>query len=522
MRVATASQIAEIDRRTIEEFGIPASTLMERAGQAIANAAMSMLSALDSPRVVVVCGKGNNGGDGLVAARDLRLKGVHVEIILASAESELSGEARRALEAARRDDIPTRAIRDPDADRILSGAALIIDALFGTGFRGQARGEAAELINAINRTGTPVLAVDIPSGVSADTGSADGAAIRAAATITMGLPKVGLLVFPGADLAGSIFVADIGYPGTLSSDSSVPTHLVTSEMVRALLPVRRPDSHKGDYGRILIVAGSVGFTGAAVLATQGALRSGAGLVTLAVPKSVYPIIASHVIEGMPTPLQDSQGALTAGALKQLQTLLRSSDVVAAGPGLSQAAGVRHVIQGLLGSGKPMVLDADGLNVTAGRAKMLSKAAAPLVITPHPGELGRLLDLPATKIQEDRLTAARSAAKRFKCTVLLKGARTVVATSAGEAYIVPTGNPGLATGGMGDVLTGAIASLIGQGLDPISAAYCGAYLHGLAADLIASERGMAGMLASEVADHLPVAIERIRRGEHKDPVTELRA
>jgi len=331
-----------------------------------------------------------------------------------------------------------------------------------------------------------------------------------------------LLVFPGADLAGSIFVADIGYPGTLSSDSSVMTHLVTSEMVRALLPVRRPDSHKGDYGRILIVAGSVGFTGAAVLATQGALRSGAGLVTLAVPKSVYPIIASHVIEGMPTPLQDSQGALTAGALKQLQTLLRSSDVVAAGPGLSQAAGVRHVIQGLLGSGKPMVLDADGLNVTAGRAKMLSKAAAPLVITPHPGELGRLLDLPATKIQEDRLTAARSAAKRFKCTVLLKGARTVVATSAGEAYIVPTGNPGLATGGMGDVLTGAIASLIGQGLDPISAAYCGAYLHGLAADLIASERGMAGMLASEVADHLPVAIERIRRGEHKDPVTELRA
>lgn len=522
MRVATASQIAEIDRRTIEEFGIPASMLMERAGQAIANAAMSMLSALDSPRVVVVCGKGNNGGDGLVAARDLRLKGVHVEIILASAESEFSGEARRALEAARRDAVPTRAIRDPDADRILSGAALIIDALFGTGFRGQARGEAAELINAINRTGTPVLAVDIPSGVSADTGSADGAAIRAAATITMGLPKVGLLVFPGADLAGSIFVADIGYPGTLSSDSSVPTHLVTSEMVRALLPVRRPDSHKGDYGRILIVAGSVGFTGAAVLATQGALRSGAGLVTLAVPKSVYPIVAAHIVEGMPTPLLDSDGALAGGALKQLRAMLRESDVAAVGPGLSQAAGVRRVVQGLLAADRPVVLDADGLNVLVGKNKILSRASAPLVITPHPGELGRLMNISAKKVQEDRLSAARSAAKRFKCTVLLKGARTVVATSAGEAYIVPTGNPGMATGGMGDVLTGAIASLIGQGLDPISAAYCGAYLHGLAADLIASERGMAGMLASEVADHLPVAIERIRRGEHKDPVTELRA
>ena len=520
MRIATAAQIADIDRRATEEYGLATGTLMERAGQAVADVAISMLSGHDSPRVVVVCGKGNNGGDGLVAARHLRRAHVHVETVLASPESEFSGDARRAFAAAREAGVVIHATNTADARRSLADADLIIDALFGTGFRGPPRGWATELINAVNHAGKPVLAVDIPSGVSADTGRADGAAIRAAATVTMGLPKVGLLVSSGADLAGSIFVADIGYPGTLTGDSSSSTHLVTSEMVRALLPVRRPDSNKGDYGRVLIVAGSVGFTGAAVLATRGALRSGAGLVTLAVPKSVYPIIAAHVVEGMPTPLPDSAGALAAGAVSTLRVLQGRSDVAAAGPGLSQAAGVRRVVQGLLASKKPVVLDADGLNVLVGRTKILSKASAPLVITPHPGELGRLMDIPAEKVQEDRLTAARSAAKRFKCTVLLKGARTVVATSAGDAYIVPTGNPGMATGGMGDVLTGAVASLIGQGLDPTTAAYCGAYLHGLAADLIASARGMAGMLASEVADHLPVAIEHVRLGKVKDPISEL--
>lgn len=520
MRVATATQIAEIDRRATQEFSIPVSVLMERAGQAVASAAMSMLSLRDTPRIVVVCGKGNNGGDGLVAARHLHLRGIQVEAMLASPEAEFSGEARRALEAARQDGVSIRTVTDGETGRILSDAALIIDALFGTGFRGPAKGRSAELIGSINRTHTPVLAVDIPSGVSADTGRADGAAIRAAATITMGFPKVGLLVYPGGDLTGAIFVADIGYPEPLTSDSSIHTHLVTSEMVHALLPVRRQDSHKGDHGRVLIVAGSVGFTGSAVLATRGALRSGAGLVTLGVPKGIYPIVAAHVVEGMPTPLPDADGALAASALTKLKVLLERSDVVAMGPGLSQASGVRRVVHGMLAKTKPVILDADGLNVLAGKTKVLTKSAAPLVITPHPGELGRLMDISAEKIQEDRLSSARHAAKRFKCTVLLKGARTVVATPAGEAYIVPTGNAGMATGGMGDVLTGAIASLIGQGLHPTQAAYCGAFLHGLAADLIASERGMVGMLASEVADHLPVAIEHVRLGKVKDLITEL--
>ncbi|HET6781104.1 MAG TPA: NAD(P)H-hydrate dehydratase [bacterium] len=520
MYVASAKQIADIDRRTTEEYGIAAGTLMERAGQAVADVAISMLSGNDSPRVVVVCGKGNNGGDGLVAARHLRRANVQVETILLSPESELSGNARRAFAEAQQDGVVIRAAGASDGGPIFAGADLIIDAIFGTGFKGPARGRAAELISSINHAGKPVLSVDIPSGVSSDTGSADGAAIRASATITMGFLKVGLLVSPGADLAGEILVADIGYPEALSSNSSVSTHFVTSAMVRSCLPVRRPDSHKGDHGHVLIVAGSMGFTGAAVLATRGALRSGAGLVTLAVPKSVYPIIAAQVVEGMPTPLPDSNGALAAGALKQLRVLRGGSDVAAVGPGLSQAAGVRRVVQDLLAADGPVVLDADGLNVLVGKTKILSRASSPLVITPHPGELGRLMNIPAEKVQEDRLSAARTAAKRFKCTVLLKGARTVVATAAGDAYIVPTGNPGMATGGMGDVLTGAIASLIGQGLDPTAAAYCGAYLHGLAADLIASERGMAGILASEVADHLPVAIEHVRLGKVRDPITQL--
>lgn len=520
MRVATAKQIAEIDRRATEEFGIPAASLMERAGLQVAKVAVSLLSERGGRRVVVLCGKGNNGGDGLVAARSLRDAGVMVEAILAAPESEFSGEARLALAAAREAGIQLRTAGSREDDRFLRTADLIIDALFGTGFRGPVRGPAADLIRAANGSGRPVLAVDIPSGVAADTGRPNGECIRAAATVTMGLPKVGLLVFPGAELAGSVYVADIGYPPGLSNHSSVPTHLVTSGMVRALLPERKPDSHKGDYGRVLIVAGSIGYTGAAVLATRGALRTGAGLVTLAVPETVYPIIASHVVEGMPHPLPDKGGAVATDALKKLDELIQRSDVIAAGPGLSEAAGVRRVVERLLAAGKPLVLDADGLNVLAGRATTLATARAPLVITPHPGELGRLVEMPAGKIQEDRLAAARSAAKRFKCTVLLKGARTVIATPEGDAYISPTGNPGMATGGMGDVLTGTIASLIGQGLNPTAAAYCGAYLHGLAADLIAAERGMAGMLASEVADHLPVAVERVRRGEQKDPIVEL--
>lgn len=516
MRAATSAEIAALDRRATETHGIPVNSLMEQAGARVAQAAGELLAGRNA-RVAVLAGKGNNGGDGFVAARILQGHGAAVTAVLAAPAAEYAGEAARTLAEAR-----AAGVQITDAEHVsLAAFDLIIDALFGTGFRGPARGPAYVLIETANASHVPILAVDIPSGLNADSGQPEGPAIHAVATVTMGLPKVGLLLYPGAELAGMLYVADIGYPSDLADDPSVPTHLVTVEMVRARIPARPPDSHKGTYGRTLIVAGSVGFTGAAALAALGALRSGAGLVTLCVPRAVYPIIAGLVAEAMPHPVDDEDGHLAISALDAVQDAAGAADVVAVGPGLSVAPGVRAVVEGLLRQPRPLVLDADALNVLAGHTDVLAGAAGPLVITPHPGELGRLMDTTAAEIQQDRLAAARQASSQFRCIVVLKGARTIIAQPDGEAFIVPTGNPGMATGGMGDVLTGLIASLIGQGLSPGEAAWTAAYLHGLAADLIAEERGTVGMLASEVAHRLPAAIARVRRGEQRDPFVHLR-
>lgn len=524
MRVVTSAQIAELDRRATAEYGISPAALMDQAGRRVAEVVSNHLRDHGGRGVVVLAGRGNNGGDGLVAARYLRSAGFQVAAFTLADEQEARGEARQALEAARDAGVPLTTVARASAAGVEKGMAatdVIVDALFGTGFRGPAQGEAAALIELANQTGKPIVAVDIPSGLQADTGRSEGPCIRAAATVTMGLPKIGLLVYPGAEAAGTIYVADIGYPDVLADDPAIPTHLVTAAMVRSLVPLRAPDTHKGTYGRVLVIAGSVGFTGAAALTSLGALRTGAGLVTVGVPQSVYPIVAAKVTEGMPTPLADAAGAIAAQARDQIAELAANADVIALGPGLSRSDGVRAVVESLLQGDRPLVIDADALNVLAGRARVLSQSRAPVVITPHPGELGRLVNRSTAEIQTDRLGAARAAAAQFRAVVLLKGARTVVAAPDGQAYIVPTGNPGMATGGMGDVLTGAVAALIGQGRQLVEAAYGGAYLHGLAADLIAEGRGQVGILASEVADHLPMAIHRVQTGEQRDPIIELR-
>ena len=516
MRAPTSSEIAALDRTATDTYGIPVTTLMEQAGRRVAQAALILLGSRTG-RVAVLAGKGNNGGDGFVAGRVLRGHGLPVTAVLIDRAEEYTGEAGRTLADAR-----AAGVELSDASEVaLVSFDLIIDALFGTGFRGPARGTARVLMEAANASRVPILAVDIPSGLNADTGQPEGPAIHAIATVTMALPKVGLLVYPGAELAGTVYVADIGYPPELTGDASVRTQLVMPEMVRARLPARPPDSHKGSYGRSLVVAGSVGFTGAAALAALGALRTGAGLVTLCVPQAVYPIIAGLVAEAMPRPVDDDGRQLSASALDAIREAAAMADAVAVGPGLGVSAGVRAVVEGLLRDGRPLVVDADALNVLAGRAAALADASGPVVITPHPGELARLVDSTPADIQADRLAAARAAASRFRCVVVLKGARTVVAQPDGEAFIVPTGNPGMASGGMGDVLTGMIAAFLGQGLRAPEAAWTAAYLHGLAADLIAEERGVVGILASEVAHRLPAAIARVRRGEQPDPVIQLR-
>lgn len=524
MRVATAQQIAELDRRASEEFGVPTATLMENAGRHVAQVASRLIDQRDARRVAVLVGKGNNGGDGLVAARHLRKRPVDVTAYLIGPESDLTGDAGKALEAAKDARVQIHGVaaaaRPEDFEDWLDQADILVDALFGTGFRGPAREPAASMIIAANRSGKPIVAVDIPSGLNADTGRPEGPCIRAHATVTMGLPKVGLVIYPGAEYVGQLYVADIGYPKDLQDKPGGPTRLVMADMVRSRIPQRRPDSHKGTFGTVLVIAGAVGYSGAPVMTVMGALRTGAGLVKVGVPKAIYEIVASKITEGMPSPLPDEDGALAPEAVDRILDMADSATAIAVGPGLSNVQGPAEVVSALLRTTKPLVIDADGLNVLAGKTDRLPRSA-PTIITPHPGELGRLLGISAADVQKDRLQAARTAAASFRCVVVLKGARTVVALRDGEAFIIPTGNPGMATGGMGDVLTGAIASLLGQGLDPLSAAYAGAYLHGLAGDLLASDRGQVGMLATEVANYLPAAIRRVQAGQYQDPIVRLR-
>lgn len=523
MRLPTSEEMAALDRRAAEEFGISTLMLMEAAGRQVAAAASRMVERAH-PRVFVIAGKGNNGGDGLVAARVLAAAGWRVTVILVAREADVSGDAAVNLSAARRAGVeisPLDSTGVPGLRGVLAGADLIIDGLFGTGFRGPVVGVAAKAIEAMNASGQPILAIDIPSGVHGDDGAVDGPAVRADATVTMGLPKIGVVLPPGAEHAGRVWVADVGHPPRLIDGAGVRTALVTRAMVDAAVPRRRIDAHKGAFGRVLVVAGAVGYTGAAALCTLGALRSGAGLVTTAVPAAIYPIVASIIVEGMPMPLADHEGALAPEAADQIRGLAAAADVVACGPGLSRLPGPTAVVRRLIAEcPKPMVLDADALNVLAGSADALRGARAPVVVTPHPGEMARLLDATVDDIQRRRLDVARAAAQRFGVVAVLKGARTVATSAEGDAFVVPTGNPGMATGGMGDVLTGAIAGFIAQGLSPLDAAWVAAYLHGLAGDLAASERGPAGLLAREVADRLPSALRAVRAGSVDEVVTRL--
>lgn len=515
--------MAALDRRAAEEFGVPTLLLMEAAGRGVIEASRRLVGQ-PCPRVVIVAGKGNNGGDGLVAARLMLAAGWRVSVVLLARDAEVTGDAAVNLQAARRAGVEIVNLDStavPGLRGLLAGADLIVDALFGTGFRGPVVGLAAKSIEAINAAGKPVLAVDIPSGVDGDTGAVEGPAVRAAATVTMGLPKSGLVLTPGAEQAGRIWVADVGHPKRLVDTSPVRAALVTRATVHDLIPRRRLDAHKGDFGRVLVVAGSVGHSGAAVLATLGALRAGAGLVTLGVPAALYPIVGPAVIEGMPLPLPDHDGALAAEAADRILELAGSADVVACGPGLTTLPGPSAVVRRLLAEcPRPLVLDADALNIMAATPARPPASKTQRVMTPHPGEMARLLEARTEDIQRHRLQVARVAASRFNAVVVLKGARTVVADTAGDVFLVPTGNPAMATGGMGDVLTGAIAALIGQGLMPAAAASVGAYLHGLAGDLVAAERGPAGILAREVADALPRALAAVRAGSVAELVTPL--
>ncbi|MCL5023364.1 MAG: NAD(P)H-hydrate dehydratase [Nitrospirae bacterium] len=511
MKVVTAQEMQEIDRKTIRQFGIPGRVLMERAGLSVAGRVKELFG---RKKTIVLAGRGNNGGDGIVAARELFNAGWHVRILFLAGEKELSPDCLFELKIAKRLGVPVE-FRAGINEKDLHGA-LVLDALFGTGLSRNIDGPAAKAIRVLDGFESPVVSVDIPSGISSDTGQVMGAAVNAAYTVTFGLPKRGHLLYPGAAHAGRLFVEDIGFPEVLLASDRLKTESLERGPLSRLVPERPVYSHKGNYGHVLVVAGSRGKTGAAFMSAGASMRTGAGLVTIGAPESLVEALQGRVTEEMTLPLPDTgDGSLSSKATGRILNFLADgADVLCIGPGIGVNEDTRRLIEELVRSSRaPLVIDADGLNSLAeagargrGVKGILRKAHAPLILTPHPGEMARLLqgrkDVPG--IERDRIDTAVKFSKETGTYLILKGVPTVIAEPSGRAFLNSTGNPGMATAGAGDVLTGIIGALLAQGLNPLDAAKLGPYLHGLAGDLAAGETGTASLVASDLISALPAA------------------
>jgi hydroxyethylthiazole kinase-like uncharacterized protein yjeF len=505
--ILTPEESAALDRASAER-GVTVDRLMENAGRAVARAAVTVAGGAYGLRAVALCGKGNNGGDGLVAARHLERSGMGVAVVLLDDPAAYRGAALRNYRRFAADGGRIRGASALSLHRELSRADVVVDAMFGTGFHGAPDGGYAEAMEVANTVPAPVVAVDIPSGVEGETGAVRGVAIHAQVTIALGALKPGVVLYPGAAHAGVVDVADIGVPPDLVGSD---LFLFEREDAATLIPARPDETHKRAAGVVLVLAGSRTMTGAAVLAATAAYRTGAGLVTLAVPESVLPAVEGAVAETTFLPLPETErGSASADAWPLLSERLESVDAVAAGPGLTTDPSTVQLVRRLVAdSPVPFVLDADGLNAFQGNPQLLADRRSEVVLTPHAGEFGRLRGLSSQEVLEDRVGHARKAAAEFRATMLLKGSRTIVAEPNGRATVNPTGTPALATGGTGDVLTGTVSALLAGGLPPHDAARLGAYVHGVAGQLAGRELGR-GTMASDVLRRLPRALARVAR------------
>jgi NAD(P)H-hydrate epimerase len=514
--VFTAAEMRALDERAIRVLGIPGPRLMEAAGTGAAALIARWLAPVRGKRVVVVCGKGNNGGDGFVVARRLRAAGALVRVLLVGRRAEVRGDAAAALARWRGRVEEIHDDGEPGAlARALERADAVVDALLGTGLTGPARGPVAAAIETVNRAGragVPVFALDLPSGLGGDQGALLGPTVRAARTITFAGLKRGLLLHPAAAHAGPIAIVDIGVPAD-EVRRGITTWRIEASDARAAFPPREPDAHKGRFGHLLIVAGSLGKTGAAALAGRAALRSGVGLCTIAAPASQQPVIAAQAPEYMTEALPETGAQnLSLKARERVLELARRMDAVALGPGLSLDPETQELARALvLELDRPLVVDADGLSALAGHLDLLRRAAGPRALTPHPGEMARMLGVEVSAVQADRIEVARAFGRDHGTALALKGAGTVIASPDGRVAINPTGNPGMAKGGSGDVLTGITGALLAQGQSPAAALEAGCYLHGRAGDLAAAERGEVAMIASDIIESLPAALRELTSG-----------
>ncbi len=510
--LVTASEMKEIDRKAVEVFGTPILDLMENAGKGLSEAVLKNYPG--TKRIAIFCGKGNNGGDGLVAARYLSVKS-NVVVFLLCRKEEMRGDARANLDKYKGKlfEVTT----EEEFKKSISGAAkadIIVDAILGTGLKAELTGQYRSVVEGINNLGKKVVSADVPTGISSDNGQVMGFAVRADLTVTFGLPKVGLYLFPGSEYAGRIEVTDIGFPEALISGEGIKAGIVDRSDIAPLFPNRKKDTHKGSYGHLLVVAGSRGKTGAAAMVSMSALRSGTGIVTLAVPKNLQPMYEMKLIEVMTEPLSEGERwSIGENALAEILSLADGKTAVAIGPGIVPTSVALKVMAGLIEDlPHPVVIDAGGIDAIAAYPDILKKAKGPRVITPHPGEMGRLLGVSSRDVQADRVGIAKRYAEENNVCVVLKGAHTVIAVPEGRAYINTTGNPGMATAGSGDVLTGMIGGLLAQGFKPELASIAAVYLHGLAGDLLRNEMGEYGIIATDLIEKIPYAIKTVVRGQ----------
>jgi len=469
MLIASGLEMLEIDKYAIEKLGVPSEKLMENAAKAVMKAVLKYVK--EKSQTAVFCGSGNNGGDGKIVARLLNNQGIYTRCFLISEEINIE-----------------------EVELFCKDYDIIIDAIFGIGLNRAVEGKAVEVIKLINSLNKPVIAVDMPSGISADTGEIRGEAVKATETITFSMPKFGQMVTPGALYCGKIEIADIGIPKEAFETAKFHGRMTDAKFVSKFFPTRNVDSHKGDYGKVLIIAGSEGMTGAALLAAKAALRCGSGLVSVGVPRNIYSIVATGALEAMVFPLPDKR--------KEILKRLENCDVCLIGPGMGISEESSVIVANILQNASvPVVIDADAITAISKQPKMLQGASCPKIITPHDGEFKRLGGFQG----KNRLNSAIDFAKKHNCTLVLKGCKTITANSSGFVWCNTTGNAGMATAGSGDVLAGVIASIIGRGYAPDEAVAAAVWVHGKAGDICAEKFGQYGMTAGDLIEALPKAI-----------------
>jgi len=517
VKAVTGTDMGKLDKFSIEQIGIPGVVLMENAALKVVKHVelyfeQSKLTQKKPAQnsVVIVAGKGNNAGDAFVVARHLIIGGSRVKLYCLFEKECITGDARLNLDILQNVGAVIEFLqKDSELDTFRSdikNAQVVIDGIFGTGFRGQIQGHLANVIHLINENSNYTIAIDIASGIESATGRVADTCVQAHKTVTFELPKIGQLIYPGAHNTGELVVESIGMPRQAFKSIEINTNLTDCDFMKAVIPKREAEFNKGNCGKVVVVTGSIGMAGSGCIAAKASLRTGSGLVYIAGPSSLINIYQSVVPEAIAIKLEDNKGIISEESTSNILELLKKCDVAAIGPGLSSDVSIYNIISSIAQNASiPIVLDADALNAVSKNTDILRKFQKAVVITPHPGEMSRLTGLDISYIQRNRIEVARKYASQWGVVIVLKGARTIIADKSGTIYINPNGNAGMATAGSGDALTGIIASLIGQGAGAFEAAVAGVYVHGLAGDIAAVTKGEYGLNAMDIVESVPYAI-----------------